>query len=451
MTVRPMRGKVRHHRLLVAAQLSLLVPACVVAALTSRAADWRPISLVVVLGLLALVSDAATVTIRSQRLSGSLTAFVLLMSFAGPAPAAAIGALIVLVDYARARPPIVGLSSNLAGCVGFCVVGGLAVRWGDSLGADPNRASFALVVFGAFALSTVLSFAMTAVTIKALRGTRLRTQIGQVLLPLVPAELAVATLVIGFALAYVAAGLTALTVAVISMLAFQLMLRAVVQSEDRADRLASLQVGVLVALVQTLSLRDKMTARHSAAVARYARALAAEAGASSEEQELVHTAGLLHDIGKFIFPDSILFADRRLTEEDWEVVRRHPAQGARVVGKVDGYGPVAEIIAAHHERPDGKGYPNGLTDQDIPRLSKMISIADIYDVLTARDSYRKPVSHGEAVDELRRVAGTQLDAELVEVFITVVSKTGMSFGHASEADFEAELDFDARVRALAQP
>src|SRR3954453_2400410 len=206
------------------------------------------------------------------------------------------------------------------------------------------------------------------------------------------------------------------------MFAFQYLTRALLLSQERAEQLAarttelaSLQVGVLTALVQTLSLRDKMTARHSAAVARYARAMAEAIGCTKQEQELVHTAGLLHDIGKFIFPDRILFADRRLSDDDWQIVKKHPGQGARVVGRVSGYGPVAEIIHAHHERIDGTGYPRGLAEAEIPILSRMISIADTYDVMTARDSYRDPVSSAEAVAELRRVSGKQLDGTLVEV------------------------------------
>ena len=120
-----------------------------------------------------------------------------------------------------------------------------------------------------------------------------------------------------------------------------------------------MQVGLLGTVLQTLSLRDKMTARHSAAVARYSREIAQELGLSEREQDVVHTAALLHDIGKFIFPDSILFADSKLTKEDLEIVRRHPEQGARLVARIDGYGPVAEIILAHHERIDGNGYPTG--------------------------------------------------------------------------------------------
>jgi putative nucleotidyltransferase with HDIG domain len=194
-----------------------------------------------------------------------------------------------------------------------------------------------------------------------------------------------------------------------------------------------------------------MTARHSAAVARYARAIAEDVGCSMAEQELVHTAGLLHDIGKFAFPDRILLANRKLDDDDWKIVRTHPYQGARLVRRINGYGPVAEIILAHHERIDGRGYPRGLTGEKIPLLSKMISIADTYDVMTARDSYRDPVSQAEAIAELRRVSGAQLDGDLVEAFIRIVERSGLQFQHTTDADFERELDFDARVRGYALP
>ena len=204
-------------------------------------------------------------------------------------------------------------------------------------------------------------------------------------------------------------------------------------------------------MLRTLSMRDRMTARHSAAVARYARALAKAAGCTDEEQDLVHTAGLLHDIGKFILPDHILLADTKLSEEDWQLIKMHPFQGAKVVREVEGYGPIADIIWAHHERIDGRGYPRGLEGEEIPRFSRMISIADTYDVMTSRDSYRDPVSSAEAIAELRRVSGKQLDGELVEIFVEMVQSNGVAFRHADDADFEAELAFDARVRDHAAP
>ena len=145
---------------------------------------------------------------------------------------------------------------------------------------------------------------------------------------------------------------------------FQYLLKAGVQAYERGEQLsqrttelASLQVGLINTVMQTLSMRDAMTARHSAAVARYARELARLLGLSEREQELIHTAGLFHDIGKFIFPDSILVADRKLTEEEWEIVKLHPEQGAKLVRRIEGYGPVADIVLSHHERSTGPATP----------------------------------------------------------------------------------------------
>ena len=263
---------------------------------------------------------------------------------------------------------------------------------------------------------------------------------------------------VGVAFIYDQIGLAGVALFGIVLVIFQYLLGALLKSQERAQelevrgkQLASFQVGMLSALLRTLDLRDQMTARHSAAVARYSRAIAQRAGFSKREEELVHIAALLHDIGKFILPDRILKANVPLTDEDWMLIRRHPQQGARVVSSLDGYGPVAEIILAHHERIDGKGYPRGLKGDDIPELARIISVADTYDVMTARDSYRAPVSSYDAIQELRRVAGEQLDERFVEIFIELLEGKDVSFRHGEEADFEKELALEARIAETASP
>jgi len=185
-------------------------------------------------------------------------------------------------------------------------------------------------------------------------------------------------------------------------------------------------------MVETLGMRDRMTARHSAAVARFAKATAAAAGMSVREQELVHTAGLLHDVGKFTFPDHTL-TGTRLTEEDWELIRSHPQRGADIVGRVHGYREVAEIVLCHHERIDGRGYPRRLRGNEIPALARVLAVADCFDVMTARDSYRTAMSFDAAIEELRRVAGTQLDPEYVEVFVGIVRGSGVELEQEGDA------------------
>ena len=287
----------------------------------------------------------------------------------------------------------------------------------------------------------------------------------KLVIPVLPSELAAALLAVGIAYLYEQVGLAAIALFGIVLFTFQYLLGQLLLSEERAEelersgeqlrsrteQLATLQVGVLSAIMHTLDLRDKMTARHCAAVARYAREIALAAGFSEEEQELVHTAGLMHDIGKFIFPDRILKTDTKLTEDDWQIIKMHPYQGAKVVRQMEGYGPVGDIILAHHERIDGKGYPRALKGDEIPALSRIISVADTYDVMTARDSYRKPVSSFEAIQELRRVSGAQLDGHFVEIFIQVLAGKDVKFRHGEDADFDRELGIEKRVKDYSMP
>ncbi len=119
--------------------------------------------------------------------------------------------------------------------------------------------------------------------------------------------------------------------------------------------------------------------------------------------------------------------------------------------RIEGYGPIADIVISHHERVDGRGYPYGLSGDQIPLGSKILAAADTYDVMTARDSYRDPVSSEEALAELRRVAGTQLDAMVVDTFVEMIEQYGVAFRHTDEADFERELAFERRVKDYARP
>jgi putative nucleotidyltransferase with HDIG domain len=306
--------------------------------------------------------------------------------------------------------------------------------------------------------TNVINFLLVALYYRAVDGIRIRSSIKSVYLTMLPSEIATALLTATVAYGYVRLGLGAVALAAVVLGVFQYLVWARVQAYERGEELAqrtrelaSLQVGLLSTVMQTLSMRDAMTARHSAAVARYAREVARLLGLDEREQDLIHTAALLHDIGKFIFPDSILLADRKLTDEEWEIVKLHPEQGARLVRRIEGYGPVADIIISHHERVDGKGYPHGISGDEIPLGSRIISVADTYDVMTSRDSYRRPVSSEAAIVELRRVAGSQLDPEVVERFVEMVESGRVAFRHADEADFERELAFERRVADYARP
>ncbi len=349
--------------------------------------------------------------------------------------------------------------NNIVTWASFPLIGALTYDWLVAHAApDESVLVFSLLVVFVFMSTNILNFLMVAVPNRLAEGTSLIGSLRSVYLTVLPSEFATSLLTAAVAYSYYQLGVGAVGLAAVVLFVFQYLVRAGVMAFERGEelarrthQLASLQVGLLSTVVQTLSMRDAMTARHSAAVARYAREVASMMQLDEEEQELIHTAALLHDIGKFIFPDSILFADRKLTDDEWEIVKLHPEQGARLVRRIEGYGPVAEIIHAHHERFDGRGYPNGLSGHAIPLGARIIAAADTYDVMTSRDSYRRPVSSEAALAELRRVAGAQLDPDVVEIFVEMIVERGVAFRHADEADFELELEFERRVADYARP
>ena len=435
--------------------------AVVVAAAVWQApnADWNLALFGILLGFSAF-SDVMSIETESHlKISGNFLALVLAMVLLGGTPAALIGLISILAGWVRFREGLHDLLVNALTFMAFPLVVGVSFHeLLDSSGIVPSDPAFYVLVFGAFVAALAINFSMIGAYTYYLERSSFIEKLRTVLIPLLPSELAAALMAVGVAFIYYEIGLAGVAMFGIVLVTFQYLLGALLQSLERArelelrgKQLASFQVGMLSALLRTLDLRDQMTARHSAAVARYSRAIAHAAGLSREEEELVHISSLLHDIGKFILPDRILKANVPLTDEDWMLIKRHPQQGARVVSALDGYGPVADVILAHHERIDGKGYPRGLKGEEIPKLSRIISVADIYDVMTARDSYRTPMSSADAIAELRRVAGKQLDAEYVETFVELIEGDDVSFQHVDSSDFEKELSLESRIAVTASP
>ena len=446
------------HSLVGAVQALVLVAALTGAVLTSRASDWEPWPLPLILLALAVASDLFAIETRRMRISATHFSLVVAMALLGPAPAVAIGIASTLVDAMRSRPPRLHLLLDLATYSAYPLAGALAIRGlDDSTGLHATEPAFLLVVFGAFLVTNLLNFLMIVGSHSILDRERLWPRVKTMYFPVIPAEMAIALLAVAIVAVYESVGLTALVLCAVVVFTFQYLMRELLTSQSRAEaleargrELASLQLGVISALIHTLDLRDRMTARHCAAVARYSREIARQLGLPESQQELVHTAGLLHDIGKFVFPDHILKADVPLTERDWQIIRSHPYQGSKIVSQVDGYGPISEIVLAHHERWDGTGYPRRIAGEDIPLLSRIIAVADTYDVMTARDTYREPVSSMDAMRELQRVAGAQLDARVVDAFISLLADSDLAFRHGEDADFDAELRLEERIAAYAQ-
>jgi putative nucleotidyltransferase with HDIG domain len=444
----------RPSRTVVVLELCALAVATGVAVASAGSGDWD-LPLIGALVALSLASDRSAIQSAANRvkIAGSFLAIVVAAVFAGATPAALIGVVTIGVGWAFQRYPREDLLINLVTYSWFPLIGGILFHESvQALGIEQGDADFYLLVLGLFVVALAIDTLLIAGYSAYVEGGHITTKARRMLGPVLPSELASAALAVGFAAAYIELGLVSLVLFAAVLLIFQYLIGALLLSQERADelelrakQLAGFQVALLSALLRTLDLRDRMTARHSAAVARYSREMAIAAGLPEEQQDLVHTAALLHDIGKFVLPDRILKGNTTLSEADWEQIRKHPEEGARIVSQIDGYRPVGEVILAHHERIDGHGYPRALAGDEIPELARVIAVADTYDVMTARDSYRDPISSYDAITELRRVAGTQLDRHYVEVFIKVLADKDLAYRHGEDADFERELALDRRI------
>jgi len=442
-----------------AAELMGIGCAALLAVATADTGSWDPGLFVTIAGF-AIAGDLLAIdTALKVKVSGSFLALVLAMVFLGGPQAAVIGVLTIAVGWIRWRERLPSLINNIHSYAWFPLLGGLAFHAAaDATNATDTGGHFYALVFLTFFFALAINFLIIAANRSLMTGASIGHQYRRIVVPVFTSEVTAALLAVGVAYLYVRTGLLAIGLFGVVLFTFQHLNSRLIVAEQHAQelaqrttQLATFQMGLLSAMLHTLDLRDRMTARHSAAVARYSKAIARAIGCSDDEQELVHTAGLLHDIGKFIFPDHILKGNTKLTDEDWEIIRMHPAEGSRIVSQIDGYGPVGEIILGHHERIDGKGYPRQLEGEEIPLLSRIISVSDLYDVMTSRDSYRTPVSSAEAIAELQRVAGTQLDARLVDAFVSALQTGDVDYRHGEDADFDAELALDKRVHAYASP
>jgi diguanylate cyclase (GGDEF)-like protein/putative nucleotidyltransferase with HDIG domain len=191
------------------------------------------------------------------------------------------------------------------------------------------------------------------------------------------------------------------------------------ESDDSQRDYAHL--ATVLSLAEALDIRDTGTARHSQTVGRYCEAMARELGLPRDQVERIRLAGVLHDVGKIGVSDAILRKPGPLTDEEYAQMRKHPEIGARILGG-SGLNDIRDWILAHHERPDGRGYPSALRGEEIPLEARILAVGDAYEAMTSDRVYRESIGADAARAELRRWAGTQFDAQIVEVFLRVLER-----------------------------
>jgi putative nucleotidyltransferase with HDIG domain len=171
-----------------------------------------------------------------------------------------------------------------------------------------------------------------------------------------------------------------------------------------------------------IDAKDKSTYQHSQQVAVISYLLALAMGFKPKQADIIHIAGHLHDIGKIAVPDEVLKKKGIFTDEDWRWMKKHPEAGAAIVSSIklfNSKGGVRDIILYHHERYDGRGYPNGLKGKEIPLGARIVAVADAFSAIIQDRPYRKGRSFEEAVEEIKKNSGTQFDPVIVSAFLEI--------------------------------
>lgn len=215
-----------------------------------------------------------------------------------------------------------------------------------------------------------------------------------------------------------------LTLAFLAMLAvLYLGQRGIRQRErallERSREIAQARHEISLAIVGALDLRDVETEGHSLRVQGLSVAIARELGCSEDEIEIIGLGALLHDIGKIGVSDHVLRKPRALTDDEWNEIKRHPELGYRFLRQLTVASRVADIVRAHHERWDGRGYPLGLAGEAIPLGARIFAVADAFDAMTSDRPYRRALTRKAAIAEIARCSGSQFDPKVVDAFLRV--------------------------------
>ena len=192
--------------------------------------------------------------------------------------------------------------------------------------------------------------------------------------------------------------------------------------KKNAIKVEKLSLQAMLTLAQTIDAKDKYTKGHSSRVAKYSKKLAIRMGLSEAEQDTIYFMGLLHDIGKIGIPDNIINKPQKLTDEEFAIIKKHPEIGYDILKN---FAEIPNIEAGarwHHERMDGKGYPDGLKGEEIPRLVRIISVADAYDAMTSKRSYRDILPQSYIRQELEKGKGKQFDPDVVAYMLDIIEE-----------------------------
>lgn len=194
------------------------------------------------------------------------------------------------------------------------------------------------------------------------------------------------------------------------------------RAEEKRRQVEKLSEEVMKTLANTIDAKDKYTNGHSLRVATYSQEIAKRCGKSKSEQKKIFHMALLHDIGKIGVPDNIINKDTRLTDEEYSAIRQHPGIGSDILKTIEELPDVMIGARWHHERYDGKGYPDGLKGEEIPEYARIIGVADAYDAMTSKRSYRSILGQDVVRSEIEKGKGTQFDPKFADIMLELIDE-----------------------------
>ena len=205
---------------------------------------------------------------------------------------------------------------------------------------------------------------------------------------------------------------------ILELLTLQKQLSKEVEEKTRENR--NLFLHLVESLAVAIDTKDNYTNGHSKRVAEYSREIAKRARFSEKDQEEIYIMGLLHDIGKIGIPDAVINKPDKLNDEEYEIIKQHPAMGAKILDNIKEDPNLALGAKCHHERFDGKGYPEGLAGDGIAEFAKIIAVADSYDAMSSYRSYRDVLSQDEIIKEIEKGRGTQFDPKYADIMLSII-------------------------------
>jgi putative nucleotidyltransferase with HDIG domain len=401
---------------------------------------------VVVLGVVAAVAERSSVSLtRNTEQSISVVPVLLSAVLFGPLAAAAVGAASMLGDA-----ELISRDSDRAPRLKWavytstrCIAGaatGLAAQSVILAVPSDSGGLIAAALVGAL-ISELLEIAFAILT-TAVRGGPVSEAARTVLPLLVLAPPIYAPIVGLLAIMYIKVSPWTLALFLVPTIAAQRLYGLYQQERQLAEDLskanetlerANLQFAA--ALIATLDARDRYTAGHSAAVAIYSKDIAERMGLPVEMQDLAYLCGLVHDIGKIGLSPGLLEKPGALTLEERRQMQEHSAIGERILAYVDEYSEIATVVRHHHERIDGQGYPDGLGDEDIPLVSRIIAVADAYNAMTSDRPYRDAMPSRVARLRLAQAVDSQFDTSVVAAFEAILAGAAEDYRVARRRDF----------------